>query len=326
MIVILNDYTCPFFNLASEEYMQKNFKDNIFMLWRSYPSILLGKNQNVYKEINVDYVEKNNIDVVRRNSGGGTVFCDMGNTNFSFIVNTNDSKSIDYKDFTKPILEVLIKLGANAQFKGRNDITIDNKKISGNAQYLYKKRCLHHGTLLFSSNITSLSSALRTDRLKYKDKNIDSVASRVTNISDHINDKIDIVEFRKIIINYILDTNKDAVYYEFNDKDIEEINKIVEDKYKTWEWNYGYNSKYNFNNEQKITAGVVEVTMDVTDGLIQNIKFYGDFLSRKDISTIEDALKGSKHDYKTLYNILNNYNLDDYFMNSSIEELLNLLF
>ena len=183
MLCIKNDNTNPYFNLAAEEYVLRNFKENCFMLWRNRPSIIVGKHQNTLAEINVDYVKEKNIDVVRRLSGGGAVFHDLGNLNFTFIKNAEKEEAlVDFKKYVEPVLEVLQHLGVNAKFEGRNDIMIDGKKISGNAEHVFKKRVLHHGTLLFSSQMADLSNALKVNPLKYQDKGGKSVRSRVTNL------------------------------------------------------------------------------------------------------------------------------------------------
>jgi lipoate-protein ligase A len=279
MLVVINENTSSYFNLAAEEYMLKNYSQDVFMLWRGESSILIGKNQNTLKEINYDFVKENNIDVVRRLSGGGTVFCDMGNTNFTFISNNNTENFSDFKLFTRPILEVLTMLGVDAEFSGRNDLTIDGKKFSGNAQYRDKNRMLHHGTLLFTSDIGILSNAINPSKLKFKGKSVDSVKSRVTNIGAHLKDEsIDIIKFRSIINNHILKTNEDACLYKFTDEDIVEINKLVKSKYETYEWNYGKSPKYSSYAEAKFAGGIVEVSYNVEKGKFESVYFSGDFL------------------------------------------------
>jgi lipoate-protein ligase A len=195
MLLIYNDKTNPYFNLAMEEYLLKNFNEDLFILWRNESSVIVGKNQNTLSEINLEYIKENNIPVVRRQSGGGAVFHDLGNINFTFIANDNNSFS-DFKRFTQPIIDLLKTLDINAEFSGRNDLLIDGKKFSGNAQYNYKNKVMHHGTLLFSSQIGDLSNALKVKPIKFEGKGIKSVKSRVTNISEHLKYDIDILEFK----------------------------------------------------------------------------------------------------------------------------------
>ena len=189
MLCIKDSHTDPYFNIAADEYALKYLEDDCFMLWRNEPSIIVGKHQNTLAEINVDYVMKNNIKVVRRISGGGAVFHDLGNLNFTFVKNAGEDAQGDFRKFTQPILDVLQSMGINAKFEGRNDLTIDGKKFSGNAESIWKNRVLHHGTLLFSAVMTDLSAALKVNPLKFQDKAVKSVRSRVTNISEHLDRK-----------------------------------------------------------------------------------------------------------------------------------------
>ncbi|MEA3424509.1 MAG: lipoate--protein ligase [Bacillota bacterium] len=325
MKIVLNENTDLSFNLAAEEYMMKNFDDDVFMLWRASRSVLIGKNQNSLEEINYDYVKKNSIPVIRRLSGGGTVFCDLGNTNFAFIV--SDTKSFsDFKKFTTPILEVLQELGVDAGFSGRNDLTIEGKKFSGNAQYKHKNRLLHHGTLLFSSNISDLSKAINPKKVKYESKGIDSVKSRVTNISSHLQSDIDIMDFRKMINEHIKKSAANAEFYKFTKEDIQKITKIKEERFDKWKWNYGNSPKYNLTQAKKFPGGIVEISFEIKNGKIDKLKFYGDFFSKLDVVDIEKALISNIHNEETIIEVLNNFNLDDYFKNIYPEEIASLFF
>lgn len=325
MKIVINEATSLSFNMAAEEYLMKNFNDDIFMLWRAKRSVLIGKNQNALAEINYDYVKENNIDVVRRLSGGGTVFCDLGNTNFAFIVTDKNSFS-DFRKFTQPILEVLTQLGVDAAFSGRNDLTIEGKKFSGNAQYKYKNRLLHHGTLLFSSDIGDLAKAINPSKIKLESKGISSVKSRVTNIKAHLNNNLDIMGFRTMINNHIEGSIDDAEYYEFTEEDILAIKKIEEYRFKTWTWNYGQSPKYSGYQGKKFTGGIVETFFEIKKGVITGVKFYGDFFSRLDIEDIENALIGTEHTELSLKNKLDTFVLDDYFKSITSEEIVSLFF
>jgi lipoate-protein ligase A len=325
MLIISNQNINTAFNLAAEEYMLKNFKEEIFMLWQGKSSILIGKNQNSLAEVNIDYVNKHNIPVVRRITGGGTVFCDLGNINFTFI--TNDDKSfVDFRRFTKPIIEVLRSLGVEAEFSGRNDLIIKGKKFSGNAQYKYKSRLLHHGTLLFSSDVRNLSMALNPKQIKYESKGIKSVKSRITNISAHIQKKIDIMEFKKLIYKHIESTDYKSRYYDFTEKDIKEINRLVNEKYNTWEWNFGNSPKYSFVNQKKFSGGIVEINFEVKKGKITAIKIYGDFFGKLDIKDIENALIDIEHEPNKIRDVLENFNFNDYFYGITVDQFIEVLF
>ncbi|KUJ90168.1 MAG: lipoyltransferase and lipoate-protein ligase [Thermoanaerobacter thermocopriae] len=326
MLYIYNKNTNPYFNLAAEEYVLKEFQEECFMLWRNEPSIIVGKNQNTLAEINLDYVRQHKIPVVRRLSGGGAVFHDLGNLNFTFIVNEDVSSFSDFRRFTQPIIDVLRKLSINAEFSGRNDITIDGKKISGNAQYYYKNRILHHGTLLFSSSITDLSAALKVRPVKFEDKGVKSVSKRVTNISEHLKEPITIEKFIDLIMNHIREQTDESEMYEFTQEDIQKIEKLVREKYSTWEWNFGTSPDYSFKNEKKFTGGTVEVNLNVEKGIIKDIKIYGDFFGKYDVSEVENLLKGVKHSEEEIKKVLSNIDINDYFANITVDNLIEVMF
>ena len=321
MLLIYNEITNPYFNLAMEEYLLKNFTEDMFILWRNENAVIVGKNQNTLSEINLDYIKEHSIPVVRRQSGGGAVFHDLGNINFTFIANNNDSFS-DFKRFTTPIIDLLKTLNINAEFSGRNDLLIDGCKFSGNAQYNYKNRVMHHGTLLFSSQITDLSNALKVKPIKFEGKGVKSVKSRVTNISDHLKEPLTILEFKDLIMNYLEKINTDNKHYTLSELDIENINKLVEEKYSTWDWNFGNSPKYTLYNELKYPGGNVEFNLNVDKGIIKDIKFFGDFFGKYDISTVEDLLINTKHEENNLREILNSININDYFLGANADILV----
>lgn len=325
MLYIYNKSTDPYFNLAAEEYLLKEFQEEIFMLWRNDSSVIIGKNQNALAEIDLDYVKKNRIKVVRRLSGGGAVFHDLGNLNFTFIVNEGLSSFADFRKFTEPIIEVLRELSVDAEFSGRNDITIDGRKISGNAQYCYKNRILHHGTLLFSSSIRDLSAALKPRSLKFEDKAVKSVEKRVTNISEHLKKPLTIEEFIDLIMDHVK-RGKEGRVYEFTPEDVKKIEGLVREKYGTWEWNFGESPEYKFRNEKKFPGGTVEVHLNVEKGRIEDVKFYGDFFGKRDVAEVERLLKGVRHSEEAIREALMSVNTADYFANISVDELLSLFF
>ncbi|MDY6800483.1 MAG: lipoate--protein ligase [Bacteroidota bacterium] len=324
MLCIKNPETNPYFNLAAEEYVLKNFKENCFMLWRNTPSIIVGKHQNTLAEINIDYVKEDNIDVVRRLSGGGAVFHDLGNLNFTFIKNVNsEGNLVDFKKYTQPVIDVLQQLGVDAKFGGRNDIMINGQKVSGNAEHIFKRRVLHHGTLLFSSVMADLYKALKVNPLKYQDKGVKSVRSRVTNISEHLPEKMSVMEFHDKIFDFMVNSEENAVLYEYSDEDIEKINQLVEKKYNTWEWNFGYSPKYNFEKLIRTNGGNLEIHMNVDRGIISDIKIFGDFFGEKDI---EKLLKNSKHQEEEIFKVLETIDFQKYFHNITIHEFISSLF
>lgn len=320
MLLIYNDKTNPYFNLAMEEYLLKNFNEDLFILWRNESSVIVGKNQNTLSEINLEYIKENNIPVVRRQSGGGAVFHDLGNINFTFIANDNNSFS-DFKRFTQPIIDLLKTLDINAEFSGRNDLLIDGKKFSGNAQYNYKNKVMHHGTLLFSSQIGDLSNALKVKPIKFEGKGIKSVKSRVTNISEHLKDDIDILEFKDLVMNHLAKSNADNKPYTLTQDDITGINTLVDEKYNSWDWNFGNSPKYSLTNELKYPGGNVEFNLNVEKGIIKEIKFFGDFFGKCDVSFIEELLIDTKHQESSIKKSLELVDINSYFLGCNIDIL-----
>lgn len=325
MIYIYHSSNNPYYNLAAEEYILREFDAECFMLWRNRPSIIIGKNQNALSEINIEYVRVHDIPVVRRLSGGGAVFHDLGNINFTFTSNNKDKNFTDFRKFTKPIVDVLQKLDINAEFSGRNDITIDGKKISGNAQYSINNRMLHHGTLLFSSVIADISAALNVKESKFQGKSVKSVSSRVTNISSYLKQPLDIMDFKDLIMDHIKNTDENAVIYNFTDEDNAKIQKLTNEKYSTWEWNYGSSPKYTFKNEKKLPCGMVEIFLDINKGIISSAKIYGDFFGMEDIAFIEAILSGVRHNIDDLRKTLSSISLERYIAGITMDELLGIL-
>ncbi|MFW5725305.1 MAG: lipoate--protein ligase [Bacteroidota bacterium] len=328
MYCIAHEHTNPAFNLAAEEYVLKNFTDDCFMLWRNENAIIVGQHQNTLAEINIDYVKEKNITIIRRLSGGGAVFHDLGNLNFTFIMNAREGKDkiADFRSYTIPILEVLQKLGVDARFEGRNDLTIEGKKFSGNAEHIFKNRILRHGTLLFSSVMNDLHLALKVNPLKYQDRAVKSVRSRVTNISEHLPVEMDVLEFRDTIMEHIMEKFEDSVPYEFSEHDIRNINKMVETKYGTWEWNFGHSPKYDLEKAFKSEGGFVEIHMNVNQGRIQKIKIFGDFFNKHDIREVENLLIGVAHNEEALREKLHTIHFNEYFHNISVEEFVKGMF
>jgi lipoate---protein ligase len=322
MLCIQDQHTDPYFNLAAEEYVLKNFSEDCFMLWRNAPSIIVGKHQNTLAEINLDYVKANDIKVVRRLSGGGAVFHDLGNLNFTFIVSGEDGNLVDFRKFTKPILEVLQKLGVEARFEGRNDLTINGLKFSGNAEHVYHKRTLHHGTLLFSAIMSDLAQALKVNPLKFTDKAVKSVRSRVTNISEHLKHPMDVEAFSHMIMDHIRENYGGDRIYAYSDDDIRAIEKLRVEKYSQWEWNYGYSPRYMFEKGVRTNGGNLEYHINAAQGVITEIKIHGDFFHRYDIDEVEKSLLGVRHDPDAIRDRLVAFHFDDYFKNISIEEFI----
>ncbi|WP_077617184.1 lipoate--protein ligase [Bacillus sinesaloumensis] len=319
----------PQINLAIEEYALKNLDINetYLLFYINAPSIIIGKNQNTVEEINTQYVEENGIKVVRRLSGGGAVYHDLGNLNFSFITKDDGESFHNYKKFTEPVIEALHKLGVNAQLSGRNDIEVEGRKISGNAQFSTKGRMFSHGTLMFDSEIDHVVSALKVKKDKIESKGIKSVRSRVANISEFLEEKITIEEFRQMLLRYIFNTDsEDIPTYELTDKDWEQIHQISKERYQNWEWNYGKSPKFNYQHTHRFPVGSIDVRLEVQRGIIENCKIYGDFFGVGDVEEVENKLIGTKYEKAELETALENVDIQHYFGKISKEDFIHLIY
>ncbi|MHA4764789.1 lipoate--protein ligase [Bacillus altitudinis] len=318
----------PMINLAIEEYCLKYLdpEETYLLFYINQPSIIIGKNQNTIEEINTKYVEDNGIKVVRRLSGGGAVYHDKGNLNFSFITKDDGDSFHNFKKFTEPVIKALEKLGVKAELSGRNDIMADGRKISGNAQFATRGRIFSHGTLLFDSEIEHVVSALNVKKEKIESKGIKSIRSRVANISELMDQKMTTEEFRKILLSYIFDTNGDVPEYKLTEKDWDKIHEISRDRYQKWEWNYGRSPKFNLQHSKRFPAGSIDLRLEVKKGIIQDCKIFGDFFGVGDIADIEKRLIGQQYDRKTISDVLEDMDMRHYFGNVSKEDFLDLIY
>ncbi|WP_461207517.1 lipoate--protein ligase [Clostridium sp. DL1XJH146] len=325
MKYIKNQSNNPYYNLAFEEYILNEFNENCFLLWQNEPTIVVGKHQNTIEEINLEYVKSKNINVVRRLSGGGAVYHDLGNLNFTFIVDNHVDEHFDFKKFTKPVIKALERIGIEACFNSRNDLVIEGKKFSGNAQYMKKKRMLHHGTLMFNSDIEELVRALSVSEDKIISKGIKSVRSRVTNISDYLNEKIDVLQFKEILLKYLQEEIEIFNEYELTEEEDSKVKEIMNTRYKTWEWNYGESPKFNIRKEKKFDSGKIEVLLDVNEGCISSCKFFGDFFGNGNVKEIEDKLVGIKYEEFSIIKELEEFDINKYFLGFNTEKLIEVL-
>ncbi len=325
MICIDNPNTDPYLNHAIEEHLLETQADECFMLWSNRPCILLGRNQNAYAEINSDYVRSRGLDVVRRITGGGAVFNDGGNFNFTFIGRAGEYDFGDFKRFTAPVISALQSLGVPAELKGRNDLIIDGKKFSGNAQSKVKDRLLHHGTLLFDTDLEALAAALNVNALKLESKGISSVKSRVTNIDEHLKSSMTAAEFRAYLFDYVLRTAQGAVRFELTAHDFAAAEKIAAAKYRQNKWNYGQKLNFSLVREKRFAAGLVQAGMSVSGGIIERINFSGDFFGEHEISGLESALAGCAYSADAVLAALKGMDTDIYIKGVSAEELASLI-
>lgn len=307
MICIHIKNTDPFFCLAAEEYLLKNFEDDIFLLWQSEDTVVVGKHQNALAEINYPFVRENNITVARRISGGGTVFHDAGNVNFAFIKNVKSPAEISFKQFTEPVVEALALLGVEATTSGRNDLLIEGLKISGNAEHVYKNRVLHHGTLLFNSDLENLGHAIKVVAGKYESKAVQSNRSQVANISGFLGKEFSVDEFLRYLLDVQL-SNPLNSYYVLSGEDEVRVNVLVKEKFSTWDWRYGYSPRYVFNNNIEIEGKGLSIRLEVKKGMIEMVELSGSFFSVDESTTLSQKLTGVRHFYEDIESVLLTHN------------------
>lgn len=317
--------TDPAFNLAAEEYLLKNADDDCFMLWRNHNAIIVGKNQNTLSEINPDFVERHGIRVVRRITGGGAVYHDLGNVNFTFIKVNAGKLDIDFAAYTGPIIDYLHSIAVPARRDGRNDLIVKGLKISGNAQHIHKQRVLHHGTLLFDTDLEMLAAVLLVDPAKFTDKAVQSIRSRVTNISDHLPEPMPVEAFMADLSTHMRKAHKGHAA-RLTSADTAAIHALADEKYRRWEWNFGTSPRYNFRKVTRTPGGTMEVCMDVQQGVIEAVRLYGDYFGKADIADIEARLLGCQHRRKALQQRLDGVILGDYIKDVSLETLLDAMF
>ncbi|WHY98721.1 lipoate--protein ligase [Peribacillus simplex] len=320
--------TDPRINLAIEEYALKhlNIDETYLLFYINRPSIIIGRNQNTIEEINADYVDGNGITVVRRLSGGGAVYHDLGNLNFSFITRDDGDSFHNFKKFTQPVVETLEKLGIHAELSGRNDILAEGKKISGNAMFSTKGRMFSHGTLLFQSEMDHIVSALKVKKDKIESKGIKSIRSRVGNIADFLKEPMSVEEFRSFLLQNIFKDSGKVTEYVLTETDWEKIHKISEERYQSWEWNYGKSPKFNLQNSHRFPVGSVDIRLEVNRGIIENCKIYGDFFGVGEVADIEQKLTGTRYEKEAISRVLDEIDVRHYFGNVTKEEILALIY
>ncbi len=323
IFVVSKSFDC-YFNLALEEHFLNDRTDDVFMLWQNDNTIVIGKNQNTLSEIDIDFVKENDIRVVRRITGGGAVYHDMGNVNFTYITNASDSWECDFSRFTKPVINALRALGLSAEMSGRNDIVANGRKISGNAQTVVNGRLLHHGTLLFNADMTILGKALKPDPTKIQSKGIKSVVSRVANISELLGREICVDELINLIGAEVKKVHG-ACNYEPSDNDIRCASLLADEKYRKWEWNFGYSPKYTFTKKKRFKCGMIEACLSVSDGIITDAHFYGDFFGMADISLLAKALCGKYHRFEDIKTVIDTFDLSTFFGELMSSELIEIL-
>lgn len=321
--------TDPRINLAIEEYLLKNMdveQDSILLFYINQPSIIIGKNQNTIEEINTDYVEDNDIIVVRRLSGGGAVYHDLGNLNFSFITKDDGNSFSNYKKFTQPVVDALAKMGVNAELSGRNDILAEGRKVSGNAQFAIKGRMYSHGTLMFDTEIDAVVGALKVKKDKIESKGIKSVRSRVANISEFLKEPMTVEEFRKAILVSVFGGEENIQHYELTERDWDNINALSKERYQTWEWNYGKSPRFNIQKTHRFPSGGIDIRLEVNKGIIEEATIFGDFFGVGDVGEVVEKLMGVQYSRTAIAEALKGIDIPKYFGGITKEDFLQLIY
>lgn len=307
MIFIKNKITDVYFNLAMEEYIFEKFKeDEVFMLWINEPSVVIGKHQNLIEELNMKYCFEKNIKIARRLSGGGTVVHDFGNLNYTYITNTTGDTALDFKEFLKPMYKALLNLNIDANISPRNDFRVEEKKICGHSQFMRKKRVLHHGCILFDSNLDNLRNALNVENKKIISKSAKSVKSSVANLKEISKLDYEISDFLEKLKNEILKTQENFEIYELIKEDILKIEKIKSEKYATKDWIYGQSPKCTF-----ILDEERDYTVEIDGGRIEKINIEND--------NKFDSLIGLYFEYEEIKNKIDELNIKDDYAQKFIE-------
>jgi len=317
----------PALNLAMEEYALRNLPGgrDYLLFYINEPSIIIGKNQNTAEEINARYVEDNGIHVVRRLSGGGAVYHDLGNLNFSFVTNDDGKSFHNFRKFTEPVVRALRKLGVDAELTGRNDLQVGDRKISGNAQFASKGRMFSHGTLLFDSNIDAVAAALNANPEKFKSKSSKSVRSRVANITEFLSEPMTVEAFKARLLDSIYE-GRTPERYTLTEEDWKEVRKLADERYRSWEWNYGRSPEFNVRKLKRLAAGTYDLRLFVESGVIRDAAIYGDFFGVGDAPEFAGMLQGVRYDAQAIRGLIESVDLPHYFGPVTPEEWLDLFF
>ena len=323
MLYIENNCLDPWFNLSVEEFYlnNKEIEDDILMLWQNNESIIIGRHQNIVSEVNVNFANLNNIKIARRISGGGAVYHDLGNLNYTFITSFNNGVDLNYKIFADTVIAALQEMGVNASRSGRNDIIVDNKKISGTAQACVGNRLMFHGTLLYDLNADVAAKALNVDKTKLEAKGIKSVKSRIGNLKPYFPENFSINMFKERLKTSFLclENSRSRV---IESEELESINDLYDNKHSTNEWIYGESLRCNLISSRRLDCGNLDIYLNLDKGKINQCRILGDYIGIYGTEDIEDAVIGCNYQYSEIKKALMKFNLSDYFGKISIEELV----
>ena len=325
MRYIKNPSTNPYYNMAFDEYCLESLPidEPVFYLWQNRPAVIVGFNQEVNTEVNLDFLKKNGIDLVRRVTGGGAVFHDLGNLNYTIVGRSEDLER-DYPEYASIMAKALQSLGVPATLSGRNDILVEGRKVSGFAKRVCKNRLMVHGTLMYNVDVDVLTKVLNPSNTKLQSKGIASVRSRVANLCDYLPEIPNIQTFSNRL-EEILSCNNADTEYQLSDTDLANIQLLTDKKFATWEWNYGRSPKATLTHSSRLACGTVEIHLTLTENRISSCRFGGDFLGNLPATDLESALIEVIYDTENIEKRLSSFTISDYFDGVTVEELVKLI-
>ena len=325
MRYIRNVHTAPYYNMAFDEYCleQLRIDEPVFYLWQNRPSVIMGANQEVHTEVNLSYLKENNITLARRVTGGGAVYHDLGNLNYT-IVGRSDNLQQDYPEYTRYMLQALQQLGIPATLSGRNDILVEGRKVSGFAKRVCKERLMIHGTLMFDVDLEKLTKVLCPPATKLQSKGIASVRSRVANLREYLPEIPDIKTF-KHHLEKILSNNYTDQEYELTEQDIQQIQQLAQDKFAQWEWIYGHAPRATLTHSKRLPCGTVEIHLNIVENRISSCRFGGDFIGNMPVEELEKALIGIPYEYVAIMKCLSSNDVSRYFDRTTATDLMEIM-
>ena len=326
MVYIDLESTDVYENFGLEYYLakEKNLEDTVFLFWRTTPTLMLGKYQNLAEEVNLPYAREQKMNLVRRMSGGGTIYTDLGGWQFTFIDRYKE-EGIEFKKYLSPVLDALAKLSVKAEFNGRNDLCIEGRKFSGNAQYHLGESIVHHGSLLFSTDIEKMVNSTRVDEYKIISKSIQSVRERVCNISNHLQEKISPEDFKELMVSAILGEENKANRLELSSEELLRVKELAKTHFQNWDSLYGKNPKFNMEKIGRFPGGKMHFALEVQKGRIQEASISGDFFSTLDPEEISKAFVGLAFDRDSLLKGLTERGLEGKLYRISVAEIADML-
>lgn len=326
MRYIRNPHTDPHYNMAFDEFCLESLPidEPVFFLWQNRPSVIVGYNQEVNTEVNLQYLKENDITLARRVTGGGAVYHDFGNLNYTIVGRSEDLER-DYPEYASLMMKALQAMGIPATLSGRNDILVDGKKVSGFAKRVCKNRLMVHGTLMFQVDVNVLTKVLNPSASKLQSKGIASVRSRVANLCDYLPEITDIQDFKNHLEAILSRSYKDKEY-QLSDEDLAKIQQLANEKFSQWEWNYGHSPKATLTHTARLACGTVEIHLTLTENRIASCRFGGDFLGNLSVEEVEKILMGTPYDANATRECLSQINISNYFDGVTVDDIIRMMY